>query len=257
MNSIRNAFSGVVSAVVIFFLGPFRAVRGLMIKTLIMAEESRSSDDSLRWLLNIMSFTENAIDRQCVHTGKGVHLKHELMTGIHSFFYERVPDGAKVLDVGCGIGAVAHSIAKHAQASVTGTDYDSRHIDFARKRFQHPNLKFVVGDATKDLPLDSFDVVVLSSVLEHISDRPALLKTLVKRYRPEKFLIRVPGFERHYHAVLKKKLGMFAYTDWDHKTEYTSESFHSEMQDAGLYVKHMEVRWGDIWAECVPLEARA
>ncbi|MBI3978488.1 MAG: class I SAM-dependent methyltransferase [Chloroflexi bacterium] len=174
------------------------------------------------------------------------------MTGIHSFFYERIPAGAHVLDVGCGHGAVAYAIATHAKAHVVGVDLNEQSIAFARAHFKHPGLRFEVGDVTKDLAVEGADVVVLSSVLEHLSARIELLRTLVRRFGPSLFLIRVPTFERHYYAALKRDLGLFPYTDPTHLLEYSPESFADEMDQAGLEIRHLEVRWGDIWAECAP-----
>lgn len=255
MKSMRPRCSGArakLIELINLILGPFRKVRGLIIKTLIMVEKGRGSEESLRWLLDIHGFVENLIDHQCVTWGNGVHVKHEIMDGIHSFFYQRIPEGANVLDVGCGIGAVAYAMATHGHANVIGIDFLKQQITFAQEKYRHPNLRFIVGDATRDLPHESIDVIVMSSVLEHIVDRPRVLRELVDRYHPSCILIRAPGFERHYYAALKRKLGLFAYTDPDHKIEYTPDSFLLEMNHSGLHVKYMEVRWGDIWAECKP-----
>ena len=226
----------------------------IMAKAMILMEEASTSyghpEESICRLLAIHGFAESAVDRQCVAWGQGIHVKHEIMDGIHSFFSDRIPEGAKVLDVGCGIGALAGAIAQSTGACITGIDFNQAQIDFARAHFNRPNLTFKVGDATKDLPDGGVDVIVLSSVLEHIVDRKALLGALIAKYRPAKLLIRVPMLQRHFHVALKQKLKLFAYTDPDHKTEYTERQLREELTGAGLSVDYLEVRWGDYWVEC-------
>jgi hypothetical protein len=63
----------------------------------------------------------------------------------------------------------------------------------------------------------------------------------------------VPLFERDWRVPLKQELGIDYRLDPTHCTEYTLESFASEMKDAGLKVTYQEVRWGEIWAEAVSL----
>ena len=229
-----------------------RGMRRYIIWEMLRPELEASPRESVRWLLEIHDSVGGLIDNQCVRWGNGVHIKHQLMDGYHSFFYERVLAGAYVLDVGCGIGAVAYSIVTHREAHVVGIDINERSIAFARERFKHPNLRFELGDVTEDLPVERVDVVVLSSVLEHLPTRIELLKTLIRRFDPDLFLIRVPMFERHYFAALKRELGLFPYTDPGHLLEYSPESFAAEIDQAGLNIRYMEIRWGDIWAECVP-----
>ena len=197
------------------------------------------------------------IDQECKRWGGGIHIKHELMTGIHSFFYERIPPGSKVLDVGCGDGAVAYSMVEHADARVIGIDFSSESVDGARNRYRHPSLSFQEGDVTKGLPSTPVDVAVLSSVIEHVADRVGLLRRLTERCTPSLFLIRVPTLERHYYTALKRELGMFYFTDPTHVLEYSPSSFTAEMEEAGLEVSYMEIRWGDIWAECRPRSSPA
>jgi 2-polyprenyl-3-methyl-5-hydroxy-6-metoxy-1,4-benzoquinol methylase len=235
-----------------YYLLP-RPLRRFIIKTMIGAEQSANPREATKWLLGIYDFVNYEIDAQCKRWGDGVHIKHEVMDGIHSFFYERIEKHASVLDLGCGYGALAHSIAVHSDARILAIDFDAGQIEFGKKRFNHPNIQFVVGDVFKDIPKGGvFDVIVLSSVLEHLKNRPEFLKDLTARFNPKKFLIRVPTFERNLHAALKKELGLFPYTDDTHELEYSKDNFYDEMNQAGLEVKHLQIRWADIWAECIP-----
>ena len=92
----------------------------------------------------------------------------------------------------------------------------------------------------------------MSNVLEHIEDRVSFLKKVQKQIRPGRYLLRVPMFNREWRVPLRKELGLPYFLDDTHYTEYTQESFALEMQSAGLRIFHMEIRWGEIWAEVVP-----
>lgn len=230
-----------------------RQTRLRLIEEILAEEKTAPPQDAVEWLLGIYDYVGLEIDQACIRWGQGVHIKHELMDGIHSFFYERIPENSKVLDLGCGIGAVADSIARQAGAEVLGVDMSLDSIAFAQQRYRHPHLRFVFGNVFTDLPQnETFEVIVLSSVLEHLENRVEFLRSLVKKFRPKKFLIRVPTFEQHYFKALKRELGLYAYVDPTHVLEYSPEIFRTEMTEAGLKIEHLEVRWGDIWAECVP-----
>jgi 2-polyprenyl-3-methyl-5-hydroxy-6-metoxy-1,4-benzoquinol methylase len=154
-----------------------------------------------------------------------------------------------VLDLGCGIGAVAFDLAQQSGAIVDGVDFSAESIQEAKKRYVHPNLKFQVGDA---LTLDAsshYDTVLLSNVLEHIQDRVSFLKRVVSVTGAQRFLIRVPLFERDWRVPLKQELGVEWRLDLDHKIEHTVEAFRRETEEAGLFIQHMETPWGEIWAE--------
>jgi 2-polyprenyl-3-methyl-5-hydroxy-6-metoxy-1,4-benzoquinol methylase len=181
----------------------------------------------------------------------GIHSKHRLMN-YHDFFVKRVAMNDRILDIGCGIGAVAYDIAKDTGASVVGIDINAENIRIAKEKYQHPRLEFREGDALKVLPNEAYSLVILSNVLEHLPGRPAFLKRVKEVVNPQRFLIRVPLFERDWRVPLKKEVGAEWRLDNTHEIEYTLETFASEMQDAGLTVEHLEVRWGEIWAELVP-----
>jgi 2-polyprenyl-3-methyl-5-hydroxy-6-metoxy-1,4-benzoquinol methylase len=228
-------------------------IRKRLIMEMVNVERTSPPQDAIRWLLEIYDHVGLEVDNASIRWGNGVHIKHELMDGIHSFFYERIPENSKVLDLGCGIGAVADAIASHSNADVLGIDMNADSVSFAKNRFRHPRLRFMVGNVFTDIPqTETFDIIVLSSVLEHLENRSKFLESLTQKFQPRKFLIRVPTFEQHYFKALKRKLGIFAFVDSTHVLEYSPDIFKSEMAQANLKIEHLEIRWGDIWAECVP-----
>ncbi len=217
---------------------------------LITASSRRAPAAALRSLLSLADDVDAAVDQAAMRYGDGVHVKHRLMR-YHDFFVDRVGGNASVIDIGCGYGAVAYSIAERTSATVVGIDLDAANIAMARGRFAHPRLTFIHGDALQELPGRRFEVIVLSNVLEHIERRVDFLRAL-RTLGPTILLIRVPMFDRHWRVPLRKELGMVYVSDPTHYTEYTREAFESEMDAAGLDIGHLQVNWGEIWAEVRP-----
>lgn len=230
---------------------PFRlvpsGVRLGLAKALFYAAGARSGRDALRELLQIDAALSGQIDLAALSYGSGVHVKHRL-TRYHDFFVERIAPGDRVLDVGCGYGAVARSIAERTGADVTGIDLDAGNIAQARHITQ-PRLRFIHGRAPEDVPGERIDVIVLSNVLEHIEHRVEFLRALAVRTGATRMLLRVPMSDRDWRVPLRRELGLFHFSDPTHFTEYTRESFEDEMQAAELDIRHLRVNWGEIWAE--------
>jgi SAM-dependent methyltransferase len=209
------------------------------------------ADEALRLLFDLDARLYEYLGAQAVAYGAGLHPKHRL-TGYHEFFCRRIYATESVLDVGCGIGAVAHSIVVSSGATVTGIDLNGENIRRANESYRVPGLTFRQGNVLTDLPQAHFDVVVLSNVLEHLPDRAQFLAGLVAILTPKRILIRVPLFDRDWRVPLKRELGIEWRLDTTHQTEYTTESFVDEVRSAGLKVVSMEICWGEIWSELCP-----
>ncbi|MEO1287762.1 MAG: methyltransferase domain-containing protein [Chloroflexota bacterium] len=205
-------------------------------------------DDALRFVFSIDTALYPIESSLSVAYGDGVHSKHRHMR-YHDFFTQRIQTNERVLDIGCGIGALAFSIAQGTGASVIGIDYDENNIKFAQERHTADNVQYVLGDVYEYTQTQTFDVVVMSNVLEHLTGRPALLRRIAQQTQAKRFLIRVPRFDRHWSVPLKKELGIEWRLDDDHETEFTPESFAEEMVQAQLTIQHIEYRWDEIWAE--------
>ena len=210
----------------------------------------------LRFFLYLDQKLYSLHGRLAIAYDQGVHVKHRL-TGYHDFFVGRVRAGQQVLDIGCGTGAVARDLAARAEVYVDGIDLDRNNIEEARQRHAHPRVRYHVGDVLANLPKKTYDVVILSNVLEHSSDRAAFLRSVQRQAGAAKILLRVPVFERDWRVPLKRELGLEWRLDPSHQIEYTLESFAEEMAAAELDVVHQEVRWGEIWAETRPAGLRA
>jgi 2-polyprenyl-3-methyl-5-hydroxy-6-metoxy-1,4-benzoquinol methylase len=209
------------------------------------------ADEALRFLFRLDAEFYALQGQKAIEYGNGIHTKHRHLQ-YHDFFVSRIHPEERVLDVGCGIGAVAYDVAEKAGAFVVGIDLNPKNIAQASQRYRHPRCRFMTGDALKTLPGEHFDVIILSNVLEHLPDRSSFLKQVNALLKPSRILIRVPLYERDWRVPLKNELKVEWRLDPTHEVEYTLEGFREEVTAAGLRITHQEVRWGEVWAEVVP-----
>ena len=199
---------------------------------------------SLKWSLRLHNFAYKLSTRFAVKAEGGLHPKHRIMK-YHNFFVENVEVGDRVLDIGCGNGALAFDVAKKAD-EVVAIDLSAENIRIAKEKYSASNIDYRVGYATKDLADGHFDVIVLSNVLEHIENRGEFLSE-IKDLAP-KFLIRVPMIDRDWITLYKKEQGVESRLDPTHFIEYTMSGFISELKTAGLEIVKDQVIFGEIWA---------
>ena len=208
-------------------------------------------DESLKFLFDFDNKIYALTGQESIRYGNGVHTKHKHIR-YHDFFINNIGPGSRVLDVGCGSGVLSYDIAeKVPDVNVCGIDIYEDYINIAKRDFKHKNIRYICGDALEKLPDEEYDIIILSNVLEHIEHRVDFLKKLNKIFSPEKFLIRVPVFERDWKVPLKKELGIDYRLDKTHYIEYFQEEFFDEIKQSGLFVKSHKINWGEIWAVVV------
>ncbi|KYN21383.1 Hexaprenyldihydroxybenzoate methyltransferase, mitochondrial [Trachymyrmex cornetzi] len=117
---------------------------------------------------------------------------------INAGFKIRNPDfpleKIKIMDVGCGGGILAESLAR-AGAQVTGIDASEKlikvakdHVKLNRNISEKVNyIHTTIEDfANKESENSTYDAVISSEVLEHVSDQQLFLKECVKIVKPGK-----------------------------------------------------------------------
>ncbi|NCB00637.1 MAG: class I SAM-dependent methyltransferase [Spirochaetia bacterium] len=102
------------------------------------------------------------------------------MISLFSHYIELTKE-SKILDVGCGTGALCATLAKIG-CEVTGIDSSVKMIEVAKKKTKKHNITYEVGDATGKIPYDNkqFDIVFASFVAHGMKKemRLALYKEL-------------------------------------------------------------------------------
>ncbi|MDX1600026.1 MAG: class I SAM-dependent methyltransferase, partial [Anaerolineales bacterium] len=84
-----------------------------------------------------------------------------------------VPESASVLDLGCGNGSLARTLAEHDhRGRYVGVDYSTALLAAARRTVEHPRATFVQADLAEpgwaQELAGPFDWVCLLAVLHHI-----------------------------------------------------------------------------------------
>ncbi len=96
-----------------------------------------------------------------------------LNSNLQGFVADQVEPGAKVLDVGCGTGALAFRLARRA-AEVVGVELSPAMVAYATRRLRAAdlhNVSFQLGDAGTVLasrPDGSFDIATMVLVLHEM-----------------------------------------------------------------------------------------
>jgi SAM-dependent methyltransferase len=101
------------------------------------------------------------------------------------------PDGARVLEVGCGPGHLSIRLARQHGLDVTGLDLDPAMIERARANADRSEdgderwPSFLIGDvAALPLPDESFDLVVSTMSMHHWADPMAGMAEIDRVLRP-------------------------------------------------------------------------
>ncbi len=150
----------------------------------------------------------------------------------------------KVLEIGCGAGAIAAHLSNKYQMDVIGTDLDPEMIAMARKYHEtRENLSFAEADATK-LPFvnDEFDLVISVKVLHHIGDWRGALTEIGRVLKPNGlFLFDDLAGSRLVARILRgvaEKYGVYTLNDIISFLERDHFAIVHEQKPRGIVLKH-------------------
>jgi methionine biosynthesis protein MetW len=109
----------------------------------------------------------------------------------HEVIAQMVEAGAKVLDVGCGDGALLHLLARERGVKGRGMELSQAGVNACVAR----GLSVVQGDADRDLsdyPDQAFDYVILSKTIQAVRHPRGVLSELVRI--GERAIVSLPNF---------------------------------------------------------------
>ncbi|WP_119344851.1 methyltransferase domain-containing protein [Facilibium subflavum] len=103
--------------------------------------------------------------------------------GIDKFFFDVDLANKKVLEIGFGLGGLAHYIArKYPSLEYHGIEINPMMLKHANKYYKHNNTYFYCLEEPDILPFDtnSFDVVFSKGVLVHLRNKTPLFKEVCR-----------------------------------------------------------------------------
>jgi len=152
------------------------------------------------------------------------------------FIKDHIKDGAKILDIGCGIGATLKVIRDDSGAkglTLTGINPEERFSLFGEKKYGLNIFRGMFEDF--DLAGGPFDFVILDNVLEHFADPCATL--------------------RHVHSALADGGRLFVATNnvhtphgflWqnffpDHIVTFSEDTLKAALESAGYVITRKDI----------------
>jgi 2-polyprenyl-6-hydroxyphenyl methylase / 3-demethylubiquinone-9 3-methyltransferase len=156
--------------------------------------------------------------------------------------------GQRVLDVGCGGGILAESMARRGASQVLGIDLAQKPLRVAELHaleagIENVEYREVAAEALADAQPGSFDVVTCMEMLEHVPEPASIVRACARLVRPggrvffstinrnaKAFLFAIVGAE-HVLRLLPK--GTHEYAKFLRPSELAQAC-----RDAGLVVTH-------------------
>lgn len=161
------------------------------------------------------------------------------------FTLRHLPQGAHVLDIGCGDGTVTKAVMTKA-ASAVGIDISPEAIALAQRVNRDHRIRYVCAEIEEFHPHERFDAVMMYELIEHVFDPVEVLHITYSLLRPGGILmLSTPNrcsLEARL-ALLKRRLRKqplelppFEY----HVREYSLPELIAFLQDVGFHLREVE-----------------
>ena len=177
----------------------------------------------------------------------GLHPKHRIIK-YHQWFAGHLKEHWRILDIGCGNGALAFDMKDRCK-SVCAIDINASNVMAASGRFASSKITYLCGDAVSYEFKEKFDAVILSNVLEHIEHRVEFLRKITRL--SDRLLLRVPMITRDWISVYAQEFGAEYRLDSSHFIEYADETLVEELGQGGWKILEKSVQFGETWAVCI------
>lgn len=132
----------------------------------------------------------------------GAETKEEAQAALTAHLAEaaQVPNGAAILDVGCGVGGSSIYLANKYQATVTGLTISPVQAAMAQEAANNANAtaRFLVMDADNMTLPDKFDVVWSIEAISHFANKPGFFIRAAEMLKPGGTLALIDWFKQEH-----------------------------------------------------------
>ena len=163
----------------------------------------------------------------------------------HAVQFRLIPDGARVLDVGCHTGILGEALRSRKKCTVVGIDNDASALHVAESRLDGVAFVDLESPGWADKLIASgksnFDIVLFGDVIEHTREPLKILKEAIALLAPNgQAIVSLPNI-----ANLRIRLGLlrgkFDYADSGildrtHIRFFTLKSARELVRDAGYQI---------------------
>lgn len=166
-----------------------------------------------------------------------------------------LPPSAKVLEIGCGTGAMMRRLARRAgfSGSIVALDQSPAFVAAARRFAEEEGvghrIEFLVGDAHQpDVPRACFDVVIAHTVISHVAEPERVLQEMARAVRPGGTIVVFDGdYCSLTYAFPDRELGRKM------DAALANSTFNNPwiMRDLPRMLPNLELRLQDAWGDAV------
>jgi SAM-dependent methyltransferase len=107
-------------------------------------------------------------------TASALRLRRRAQAMVDAMALPATPEqraSVRILEIGCGMGELAHELALLTGARITGVDLSPGFIEHAIATYRHPRLNFIVTDLSQSNPAserEQYDFIVGNGILHHL-----------------------------------------------------------------------------------------
>jgi 2-polyprenyl-3-methyl-5-hydroxy-6-metoxy-1,4-benzoquinol methylase len=158
------------------------------------------------------------------------------LKGTRKWLNDCYPSRGRLLELGSSFGFMLDSFRKDGW-DVTGIEPDMHSAKFAGEKLQIPTINKTLESAA--LPAETFDVVIMLHVIEHVPNPVATLQEVLRILKPGgRLILETPRYDTLMFRMLGRRERSLSCDG--HIFFFTSDTLRKACEAAGFEIDHLE-----------------